>query len=237
MYLAAGVAAAFECKLTLKDSHLSKFFETAGIVSGLSPRYGGTPFRDTHSPIFFGLLAHSHSWRRDPLITIDDKLTELDETLVTQPRHMPDMVCVGDLGTWFPRKSVERSGDYHLFRSIDTSYMISGLEVERYTRDTFTSIISSGESSDISPVGALLTRLIYRLAWDDHALRGVAQYFKATNVAGCAISRKRRVWPVDTLSERTISMASHHPPNPDGWTRASDWTWDFDLWNEWDDWF
>jgi hypothetical protein len=52
-YLIAGVAAAFECKLTLKKHHIIETVETASIIKRMTHPSGGTPYRElTSNPIF-----------------------------------------------------------------------------------------------------------------------------------------------------------------------------------------
>jgi hypothetical protein len=63
LYLAAGVAAAFECKTTLKASHIEGAVKNSVSIKKLYPDRAGTPYRELHSLVIYGLLAHSHSWK------------------------------------------------------------------------------------------------------------------------------------------------------------------------------
>ena len=60
LYLAAGVIAAFECKITLKPTHITEAFNKSVSIKGLYSERMGSPYRELHSPIIYGLLAHSH---------------------------------------------------------------------------------------------------------------------------------------------------------------------------------
>ena len=51
LYLAAGVAAAFECKTTLKAEHIAKAMETCVKIKSLYPVREGTPYKELHAPI------------------------------------------------------------------------------------------------------------------------------------------------------------------------------------------
>jgi hypothetical protein len=64
VYIASGVAAAFECKTTLKGGHLEKAAETAAFVRQLVGRRSGSPYRELFTPPIYGLLAHSHVWKQ-----------------------------------------------------------------------------------------------------------------------------------------------------------------------------
>src|SRR5579864_7944483 len=63
VFLAGGVAAAFECKATLTAAHVATAVETCTKVKSLFEPRQGSPYRELRSPIVFGLLAHSHSWK------------------------------------------------------------------------------------------------------------------------------------------------------------------------------
>ena len=63
LYLAAGVAAAFECKTTLAAAYIAEAMETCVKIKDLYPIREGTPYKELHTPIIYGLLAHSHSWK------------------------------------------------------------------------------------------------------------------------------------------------------------------------------
>ena len=107
LYLAAGVAAAFECKTTLKASHIEDAVKTCVRIKNLYPNREGTPYKELHAPIIYGLLAHSHSWK-GPNSTPEDnvilKLRESDYQHVSHPRLGLDLLCVTDLGTWISGK-------------------------------------------------------------------------------------------------------------------------------------
>ena len=108
LYLAAGVAAAFECKTTLKASHITKATKTSAVIKNLYPTRSGTPYRELHAPILYGLLAHSHSWKGEnstPESNISLRLLASDFAHVSHPRQSLDGLCVADLGTWTSAKT------------------------------------------------------------------------------------------------------------------------------------
>ena len=103
IFLAAGVAAAFECKTTLKAEHIEKAVKTCVKIKNLYPAREGTPYKELHAPIVYGLLAHSHSWKSNnstPENNIEQKLHESDKLHVSHPRLGLDLLCVADLNTW-----------------------------------------------------------------------------------------------------------------------------------------
>ena len=99
LYLAAGVAAAFECKTTLTAAHIAEAMETSVKIKDLYPNREGTPYKELHAPIIYGLLAHSHSWKGEnstPEDNIQRTLIVSDFCHVSHPRQGLDLLCVSD---------------------------------------------------------------------------------------------------------------------------------------------
>jgi hypothetical protein len=73
MYLAGRVLATFECKVTLRAENVRTSMEMAAETKDLKWRSGqfGTPYKDLHCPIVYGLLAHTHNWRGGNLAATD----------------------------------------------------------------------------------------------------------------------------------------------------------------------
>ena len=85
LYLAGGVAAAFECKTTLKSEHISAAVKTGAALRQNLRKREGSPHRELNSTIIYGLLAHSHSRKAQqstPLRNIDRTLWEADREFV-----------------------------------------------------------------------------------------------------------------------------------------------------------
>lgn len=97
-----GVAAAFECKLTLRSGHLEKAMNNAKIIAGLKPKQKGSPQKELMSPIVYGVLAHSHAWESSNDTTVSnltDKIHKLGQQ-AKEPRELPELVCIADLSGW-----------------------------------------------------------------------------------------------------------------------------------------
>ena len=104
MYIAGGVVAVFECKLTLKAEHVRAAFETAAIIRRLLPFREGSPHNELYSPIIFGILSHSHSWNSEkstPLENIGRYIYDSERAFSSHPRELVDLICVSDLTTWY----------------------------------------------------------------------------------------------------------------------------------------
>ena len=203
LYLAAGVAAAFECKTTLKASHIEEAVQTCAKIKSLYPVRVGTPYKELHAPIVYGLLAHSHSWKRNnstPENHIKLKLRESDYQHVSHPRLGLDLLCVADLAAWILTKMTlvgpQWVPDYE--STVVSRFGPDGL--------AFSSHVGHTPSHDnqveyFTPIGVLISRLSQWLAWEDPALRDLADYYSITNIAGISAGEFRH-WPLSIYSER-----------------------------------
>ena len=101
--MAGGVAAAFECKVTLRAADVERAIATAIEISRLSRPRKGSPYKELHNPLVYGLLAHSHVWKNEdslPMLNIAGRLQTWHNAGVNHPREMLDLVCVNDLATF-----------------------------------------------------------------------------------------------------------------------------------------
>lgn len=189
LYLAAGVAAAFECKNTLKAEHIEKAVETCVKIKDLYSVREGTPYKELHAPIVYGLLAHSHSWKGDnstPEDNIQQKLIMSDYCHVSHPCQGLDLLCVADLTTWTLCKLTFLSR----LSPQDPNYASQEAEmITSYMRNTAGSDI---QIDDFTSIGVFISNLSKRLAWEDLTLRDLADYYhdiKLTS-SGSGIQRK-----------------------------------------------
>ena len=202
LYLASGVAAAFECKLTLTAAHLKDALEDAVEVKRSAPPRTGSPFRELHSPIVYGLLAHSHSWKEPgskPIENIERHLWEQDERVVTHPREMIDLTCIADLGTWVTAKVAFMGPQY--MKDWSKAAPIFGERGSARTHYVRSSEHSPGQGSDFTPIGAMVTALLRKVAWESPGLRRIAEYFTSANVGGAAATEGVRLWDLGIYSE------------------------------------
>ena len=174
LYLAAGVAAAFECKNTLRAEHIEKAVETCVKIKNLYPVREGTPYKELHAPIVYGLLAHSHSWKGDnstPEDNIQQKLITSDYCHVSHPHQGLDLLCVADLTTWTLGKLTFLSR----LSPQDPNYASQDPEmITSYMRQTAGDDI---QAEDFTSIGVLISNLSKRLAWEDSTLRDLADYY------------------------------------------------------------
>jgi hypothetical protein len=232
LYLAGGVLAAFECKITLRARDIHAAMETAAQTKNLRWRSGqfGTPYKDLHCPIIYGLLAHSHEWQGEQTAAIkriNDQLIRADRQVVDHPKRMIDLLCVSDLATWIPMKQSffpcmftadawpSFSSPYGPTGSLLTSYMCHSAELEDQVKN-------------FSPIGAMFSYLLQALGWEDKSIRDLAEYFINTKLSTTSVGVQYRKWGVDIFSvpvrERLLTHMKSHIV--DGYFGDS-------VWDEW----
>ncbi|HYW18488.1 MAG TPA: DUF6602 domain-containing protein [Nodularia sp. (in: cyanobacteria)] len=203
LYLAAGVAAAFECKVTLKAAHITEALKNCIEIKSLFPPRKGSPFKDLNTPIIYGLLAHSHSWKGEmstPAENITNKLIEEDCRLVDHPRKMIDLICVADLGSWassqrtFLLLNKGFSPDITLKQS--RRLLIATTAYYGHTNSF------ENQVAHFKPVGAFIFYLFQKLAWENEEYRSLADYYQMTNISGAGNGRIRE-WGSNIFSDET----------------------------------
>lgn len=205
LYLAAGVVAAFECKITLKAADIVKAIENCVKIKSLYADRTGTPYKELHSPIIYGLLAHSHVWKGDastPEQNIENKLWEVDQSVITHPRKQLDLLCVADLAAWTssvmtflgPSQIKDWSKMAPIYGSngsATTSYIVHSHSHEQ-------------QVEQFTPIGVLISYLSQKIAWEDSSLRGLADYYRLANIAGSGKGKMRK-WPSSIYSDEIRS--------------------------------
>lgn len=220
LYLAAGVAAAFECKTTLKASHIEEAVKTCTEIKNLYPNREGTPYKELHAPIVYGLLAHSHSWKgpnSTPQANIEQKLLESDYLRVSHPRQGLDLLCVADLAAWTLNK-VTFLGQ---LSPRNPNYVPQDAKaITAHMRHTPS---CGSQVGNFTPIGVLISSLSRRLGWEDSALRDLANYYHDTNITGGGSGTTRSWMPNSIYSAEVHSGFGVRGPVT-GRTNA---------WNEW----
>ena len=207
-YLAAGVAAAFECKTTLRASHIMEATETCAKIKDLYPTRSGSPFRELHSPILYGLLAHSHSWKREnstPEDNIAAQLLMSDLSHVSHPRQALDVLCVADLGTWTSFKvsfigprQIPYEADSDMAQKDGTDGSATSSHIG------FVSSRDENRAARFTPLGGLISYLTSRLAWENERLRDLADYYRNAELTGSGQGGSR-TWPSSIYSDEIRS--------------------------------
>ena len=210
LYISGGVAAAFECKLTLTAEHVKTAVETAAKIRRNLPKRKGTPYKELTSTIIYGLLAHSHSWkceRSRPIENIETALTEADQQCVQHPIECIDLVTVADLATWTMMKGTYTSPKLPFYNDefvrlygpngyASTGFVCCG----KGDPGTEAPAWHENQADYFSPLGVLLSSLFSKLAWILPDMRPIEEYFRKVNLMGRG-GGKGRLWGLEIYSE------------------------------------
>jgi hypothetical protein len=159
------------------------------------PTRGGTPYKELHSPLAYGLLAHSHSWKgqnSSPEENVEQALLQADASQVTHPRLQLDLLCVADLASWTsstmaflgPRQVPDWS-------TMEAIYGPNGSAASAYIGHTRA---QERQVEHFTPIAVLISYLSQKLAWEDPSFRDLADYYRMVNIAGSGMGALR-TWP------------------------------------------
>jgi hypothetical protein len=211
LYLAGGVAAAFECKTTLKASHVKEAVETAANIRRNLPSREGSPYKELNSSIIYGLLAHSHSWQGEkskPIENIEKALWEADKIHVDHPIQQLDFITVSDLASWQAHKSVFLGPAWaHYNDALKKIYGENGSATSSYV---CASVGGERQKEFFTPISVLLAGLFSKLAWTFNDMRELEAYFRKVNMMGSG-KGNMRLWPIDIYSEGIRNRVFHGP--------------------------
>jgi hypothetical protein len=205
VYLIAGVAAAFECKNTLKAVHIAHAFEQAAKIDDLSSPKAATPFNEMVPEVYFGLLAHSTVWKSEP----DNLLGRVDTTLqaglneMAGPRSAPSLVCIADLGVWSVMHMTYDGPGLYPDQTWQARVAMTGLPPEGSAHLSYIRFVEgtmAPNTSPPTPIAAAVSSILSRLAHDDATVRPLSQYFMAAGLGGSGASVASRVFPLSDYS-------------------------------------
>ena len=226
LFLADGVAAAFECKNTLRAAHIEEAVQTSVKIKSLFPPREGTPYRELHSPILYGLLAHSHKWKSPnstPRDNVTAKLIGSDGSYVHHPRECLDALCIADLGTWvlnrlalFPPNAVRQLRESGWQMPHGPQYE-KGVSMTNYAAYT---VEEENQRAAFTPIGSLIAALTRKLAWDNLSLRGLAEYYPSTGIVGAGGGFMRYWAPREIYSDEVYARLLS-PPEGGKWSEWS----------------
>ena len=202
LYLSGGVAAAFECKTTLTAAHVKAAAETSAVLKRSLPKQDGSPYKELHAGLIYGLLAHSHSWqgaKSKPIENIEKALWDSDAATVNHPRECIDFLTVSDLATWEVTKMTYLSPLLPLYN--DEIKEIYGPNGSATTGYICCAIGADRQKEYFSPIGTLLSGLFSKLAWIFPDMRQLEEYFRKVNLVGSGQGSMRR-WDIDIYSEK-----------------------------------
>ncbi len=198
LYLAGGVLAALECKVTLRMEHLSPFFDKSIKIKKLPVKRTGTPYRELHSPILYGLLTHSYdisNTKLNAIQNISNKIKNINDEKIYTPLLMPDFICVADLSYWSVHKTAVNNPI--LYIEEDGTPII---DKERYCQAGYMNYeFSKKNEITLTPIAALITDFLRRLSFEYSQLKSIAHHFYISGLIPSG-SGKMKTFDLDFLS-------------------------------------
>jgi len=185
IWLADGVVAAFECKNTIKSSHIISSGQRCAQFKKIMRPRGGTPQSELRSPLIYGILAHSHSWKSEksePISNIEEALKKA-RVGISHPRELIDTICIADLATW-NSIYVSRYELSWLGSEFNNIKVAMGNSWAITTSMTCASSETFEQKSTFRPIGSLISYLTQRIAWNDPIVRDLADYYRSVNISG-----------------------------------------------------
>jgi hypothetical protein len=201
--MAAGVAAAFECKTTLKRHHVEDAVRTAAKVKALLLPRVGTQHQETHTPLVYGLLAHSHVWKSPeskPHEIIRQALNVTDALVCEHPRLQIDLICVADLTVW-TQISTPFVGPATWGPGWETMAPILGADGASTTSFVEHTEPPATIAGKFNPIGLSIMDVTLRLGWEDRTCRDLANYYRS--VLSFSGFGTQRHWPPLIFSHST----------------------------------
>ena len=218
--LAGCVAAAFDCKTTLSVGHIVEAVKTSTEIKSLYPTRIGTPYRELHAPIIYGVLARSYSWKggdRMPEVDIGRMLSVSDGAYVLHPRECLDLLCIADLDTWKTIKVLTPLALASRCKAQTRSVLQSGFTLQ--TAYMMARSTHKDQSSHFTPTGSFIFNLMRKLAWEDARLREMSQYYRGVRVGSLGSGRPR---PWDFSFSRDVKrQLKNHRLNFSDWSEWS----------------
>lgn len=101
--LASGVAAAFSVKSTIRSQSIAEAAASCAKIQRTLAQRSGSMRKELVRPFPYGLLSHSHDWKKPesaPADNISKELFKRDHEFAQHPRESIDLICVPDVGVW-----------------------------------------------------------------------------------------------------------------------------------------
>ena len=219
LFLASGVAAAFECKITLTAAHIEKTVKNCVEIKNLYPQRAGTPYKELYAPIVYGLLSHSHSWKSPkstPENNIIENLLNYDRSYVTHPRECLDLICVSDLNMWTHSKSAWKACNISDMMNPEFRYVVT-----QYKHSVF--------SKKCDPIGCLLSNLYRHLAWESHELMDMYWYFYNAGFVKGGLMYQRLWNPSEVYSKEVFDLIKSGELVPTIVNKNNEWQSHFNI--------
>jgi hypothetical protein len=221
LYFAGGVIAAFECKLTLRPPNLAKAFQTSQAIKSIESQTPASLYEEFNSRIIYGLLAHSHSWKkgkiRDQVFNIMENITNVHENTTTEAKELIDLICIADTATYVLTKELH-------YGKVPEDMIETLKELKSKAALTLgyhAHWVDEGDPYSLRGTihGTMIAFLLRKMGYKDASIRNFAQYLRETAIEGASIGRIAAI-PM-RIDQRLISRKFKEHGGEEN------------LWNEW----
>lgn len=169
--MAAGVAAAFSTKLTLRRAGLAEAAESSHKLQQMLVTEEGSARTELWKPYVYGILSASHTWKAEnsrPVDNIENALFDDVTKYAMHPSAMLDLICVADLALW------SKTADFWVHFEDDedpATFIAAKIQTTHYRPN----------SVEANPLTLLLSALYEFLSWRNEDMKPIARDFKMTN--------------------------------------------------------
>lgn len=213
---AGGVAAAFECKLTVRGEDVRDAFRTSALIKKKAKVVLGTPYDELSAAPIFGLLGHSHSFRgKERSWSLHAAVERYQVRFADHPRELMDVICVADAATIPVGKTVLfgkglTADELEMLTEVEATGLVSSMYV-----------INDEHGDELHYKGQILASLIhdltYRMAYRFPDIREWNDHLGELGAYG-GIGRPVN-WSVDVLSEPVRARLRKKGRDTDRWSK------------------
>jgi hypothetical protein len=180
--LASGVAAAFSTKRTLDRAGLEEAITASHLLHRGMKKRAATLRDDVVPSVFYGLLAHSHSWKSQRS-EVEKKISAIlrEHEVNSRPREGIDLVCIADLNCW---SRITTTITHAVSQSVQTNQRVAVAPAVNTGLGHSESISEDSKEIVLPPISVLITELLGKLATNDPSSRPIADGLRVTGTSG-----------------------------------------------------
>ncbi|MBF6322350.1 DUF6602 domain-containing protein [Nocardia cyriacigeorgica] len=216
--LVSGVAAAFSVKNSLDRSGISEAIKEAATVRRATRLRSNTVKDEILPPFLYGVLAHTHVWKRtesDPAGNVTKALAELDAEHSDNPREGLDLLCVADLGCWSRVTTIWKYPEPGTFQAQVFPYggVCSGFVTDHPGSDVGENEahVATNDTPKFPPFASLISILLNKLSYRDANVKPIADGLRLTSPEGDRDGQLRHWHLMNALSSYAREQLDNEP--------------------------
>lgn len=171
-----------------------------------------TLFDEYYSPIFFGLLAHSHDLKTGGMKAFDvnfDRIFNCVNNIAEFPSHLIDLICIADCATFI--KDVATQIKPHIEEGAETL-----LKAQPGQEGIFAGYYAHGylqkKNQQANPLFPAIVQIMNLLAYENINLREIFHYFTSAVKIGGGLGQIR-VWPINIVDKKNLKKIKEIDPS------------------------